>query len=840
MKDIIILQMEEITQNMNLEELLQLKDFDSFIKYVCQQNNLWDLKSIIAYKNENNNFISLNYCNKEINKKLLQICSKCNFSNFRSENLITTDQQFTTESNKNIPNYSLEQLAVIENLGIRSQNACKYFSLNTLRDIIYYYKKNGDFLKVRNCGRKSNDELINVCKKYEESFIDELITHIEDENKNPIVSKIDELTVKQKAVLNNIIYSKFNKLSVRSKNALSALLQDSITVRALHKEFFDVKKYEFKNIRNVGEFSGEEIEAFISEVKELIELVSLFEDNEILKEYYNSYLVKNYQVSQDVINKIGEEYDFNFGYPIFKTLYYLVEGNYLFDEKEKTVFFGLLNFFYDATPPFIKDFKSNLNLTRERFRQLRNKTLKKLPNIINGLFNLELNYENLNTYQLSPNDEFINISDDDVCEINQNENVNFNSQFIIYIFSILLKKTHDFIGNSENIFFNKSTNNKQGWNNFYLIRKDLTWIFDFNKFMQDVYIRLSSKIQDDYKFYFQSYLLNFQNENCLSNLDTISTICETLVFSEFELTIDIEENIVFKRNVKKQVIQYVYEVLKEKNEPMAIYDIYNTIELTYPGITKSAEALRGSCQRDPNLIFFGRSSTYGLKIWEDEQDIRGGTIRDISEEFLLTQKEPKHIDKITEYVNRYRDTTAKNIYANLKMEDNNRFVFFSGLLIGLKSKGYWDNKYTRVEDKQIIRKTWDESFQLLEKFTQKNNRLPFSSGDEYEERLYRFLNVQLNRAGKGKVEESKLKQLTQLCEKFDLKKGKRRNSKSTDESYIELREFLIKESRLPTATNEAKLYRFLYTQGKLYKSNSLSKEYQDKYLEVRNLIKEIL
>ena len=109
-----------------------------------------------------------------------------------------------------------------------------------------------------------------------------------------------------------------------------------------------------------------------------------------------------------------------------------------------------------------------------------------------------------------------------------------------------------------------------------------------------------------------------------------------------------------------------------------------------------------------------------------------------------------------------------------------------------------------------------------------------------EERLYRFLNVQLNKAEKGKVDESKSRKLSQLCEKFEFKKGKRRNSKSTDESYIELKEFLLKERRLPSATNEAKLYRFLYTQGKLYKNDSLSKEYHDKYLAVKKLIKEIL
>ena len=87
---------------------------------------------------------------------------------------------------------------------------------------------------------------------------------------NPLIKKIDNLTTKQKAVLNNIIYSKFNQLSVRSKNALSFLLRDSITVRAIKEEFFEIEDYDFKKIKNVGELTEIEIERFTNEVKEFV------------------------------------------------------------------------------------------------------------------------------------------------------------------------------------------------------------------------------------------------------------------------------------------------------------------------------------------------------------------------------------------------------------------------------------------------------------------------------------------------------------------------------------------------------------------------------------------
>ncbi|GAB1450016.1 hypothetical protein MASR2M47_00720 [Draconibacterium sp.] len=922
--------MQSANTNIELKELSVTENIDRITLLVCTQNKLTDLQKILNFKNNNANFLSLEYSNSAVNQKLLSICEK--YENWIESNTVNlAHNEIHNEKNEtrqNTPNYTLEFLCDLENLGVRGYNACKSFNLLTLNDLIAFYNANGDFLKVRNCGKKSNEELITICEKYKNyQFIEssesahenseeilgstifqlakkenisirsqnvcegnglinlglileyyfkngdfkklrncgfnsnsELIAVCSKYSKykeynnsiiqipkiekqaNPLIIKIDNLTTKQKAVLNNIIYSKFNQLSVRSKNALSLLLQDSITVRAIKEEFFEIEDYDFKKIKNVGELTEKEIETFTNEVKELIELVSLFEDNEILREYFNSYLIKNYQISHDTINKIGRDYDFSLGYPIFKTIYHLVDGNYLFDEKEKTIFFGLLNFFNGSKPPLIKDFKSGLKLTRERFRQIRNKTLKKIPNIIYGLFSLELNYDNLNTYQLSLDDEFLYLSDEDILEINRNENVNFNSQFIVYIFSILLKNTHDLIGDTENVFFNKSTNNQHNWNNFYLVQKDFTWIFDFDKLIQDVYVRLSSKIEEDYKFYFQSYLLNFQNENCVSKLDTITTICETLLFSEFELTIDLEENIVFKKNTFKQVYEYAYEALEKLGVPSKVDAICKKVRELYPDYKTDEDSIRASMQRKTGFVPFGRTSVYGLKVWEEEKDIRGGTIRDIAEEFLMKHSEPKHIDEITDFVNKYRDTNAKNIYANLSMEENNRFIFFKGLMVGLKSIKYERTNLIKTDNVQVERKTWEERFSQLKTFAQNNNRLPNSSGIELEQQLYRFMNVQLNRAEKGIIEQTKALLIRELVNIHNYKKSKRMNSKKNEVLFDELEKFIMENNRLPRANyeEEKRLYHFLFRQNKQFKDDNLSGEELNKYLKVKNLLKAII
>jgi hypothetical protein len=824
--------------HIHLNDLIKTEKLTIRTTNICIENSLTDIKTIIQYFEKNGNFLKLRRCGTKSNKELLKLCDKYAINNIKDK---TKEKNQYDESLGYAANYSISQLSIIENLTLRTQNVCKNNKLDDLSIIIDYYEKYHSFLKLRNCGHKSNDELIKLANKYKYSqFSKDILKYNQNFIGNPILQKIDELSTKQKAVVNNLIESKINHLSKRSINALTILLNNSFTAGTIIPIILSADNYDIKNIKNIGEGSEQEISNFFDEVKELIELVSLFGDNVIIKEYYNSYLIKTYNVSHDVINKISENYDFSLGYPIFKTINHFIKSNYLLDQKEKTVFFGLLNFFYGSTPPLIKDFKSNMKLTRERFRQVRNKTLKRLPNIIYKLFNLELNYENLNTYQISPKDEFINLSDEDVLKINANEDVNFNSQFIVYIFSILLADTHDLVGDEENVFINKSNNNIHKWNNLYLIRKDLTWIFDFEKFIIDVHNRVSSRIDEDFKFHFQSYLLNFQKEDCISNLEEITAICETLIYSEFEITLDFDENIIFKRNTLKQVYEYAYEALEKLGEPSKVEQICKKVIELYPHYKTDEESIRASMQRKTGFVTFGRTSVYGLKVWEEEKDIRGGTIRDIAEEFLLKESEPQHLDEITDYINRYRATNAKNIYSNLKMEENNRFVFYTGLIIGLKNKNYNKTNLIKTENVKVERKTWDCRYKELKTFVQSNNRLPCSSGNGLEQQLYRFMHVQINKGEKNKLEQSKYLKIKELANNYNYKKRKR-NPKMNEAFFDELEMFIFVNRRIPSVTHESekKLYHFLFRQKKQFRIGNLKGEQLNKYLKIMNLLNSI-
>ena len=143
-------------------------------------------------------------------------------------------------------NISLEQLTKIENLSVRSSNVCEWNELNDLTAILSYYWENNDFLGLRNCGQKSNIELIELCKRYENFVIKPIIVSPE----NPLQKQLENLSVRQKQILNNVINSQLNELSNRANNVLKVFTNSDTSLKGLYEILinpdFDIKNYDYR------------------------------------------------------------------------------------------------------------------------------------------------------------------------------------------------------------------------------------------------------------------------------------------------------------------------------------------------------------------------------------------------------------------------------------------------------------------------------------------------------------------------------------------------------------------------------------------------------------------
>ncbi len=408
----------------------------------------------------------------------------------------------------------------------------------------------------------------------------------------------------------------------------------------------------------------------------------------------NTFLIKQFSVNLDTLNLIGANYDFSNGIPVFKTIHYLINNGYIYKKKKKMVFNNSLKFFNENIPKTLYNTSEKIGLTRERIRQIRREILNNMSQDFSFFTNFK--ERDLNLYNLDLNANIIDIDQELVEQISNVESVQYNKFFINRIFSIILHKKYKMVYNEKNVLFKTAKRAYNNYNPIYLISKPIYSVFNFGKMIDDISSRLSKKIYKEYKFNFQTYLLNFQKTNYSKYFNEIFHISK-YIFKKFNVVIN-KNNIIFKQNGYKLVTDYIYEILDTAQKPLSVYEIFEILDRAHPGASKSAFALRGSCQREPRLICFGRCSTYGLGSWEQEYDnIKGGTMHDIAEDFLLKFNTPKHIDDIIEYVKLYRDNvTRKKLYNNLLSAKNKRFKFYEGNFISLCEDAYGKNKFKEV------------------------------------------------------------------------------------------------------------------------------------------------
>ncbi|SCM55290.1 putative protein {ECO:0000313/EMBL:GAK97485,1} [Petrimonas mucosa] len=109
---------------------------------------------------------------------------------------------------------SIEQLSEIEGLSNRTFNICKYNNLNNLFQILDYYNSHGHFHDIRNCGLQTNNELVQISKKYRSLHHSNNVVHIELPDLEPD-SPLVELPIPEKYThLQKMIFSNFINIKI--------------------------------------------------------------------------------------------------------------------------------------------------------------------------------------------------------------------------------------------------------------------------------------------------------------------------------------------------------------------------------------------------------------------------------------------------------------------------------------------------------------------------------------------------------------------------------------------------------------------------------------------------
>lgn len=523
----------------------------------------------------------------------------------------------------------------------RTYNVCKYNNLLNEEEI--YNLPNFAYKSLRNCGKKSIQELINVSINFYKLSLSGNI------NKIDLSSKEDSLI--------NILIKDF--LKVNAKKKLTRKL-------SFVQEFFSKQKKQADYI----------IKSFIKAFNYSTKINS---ENEV-----KTYLINN-GINLDTIGnkKLIELYFFN------NLIYDLSEEIKTLNEKEK-INLGLTKYLVRLIfhVKKINDIQENINEIKNNFRRLISMISEKKYDALKTSLNLLYNDKDgsiinsfLNGYENKEIGKFYNFTTE---RIRQKIEIFIKNEEVIELYNILIMNSFDkfestIIYDNSDIIVSNTKSGEKGRKasnkklreylqkidckyNFTHIPVDVSKILNlkhnyhlqymfpnflikkelfnkFEKFLFDFYVNLNKKDNpiktDDYDEDFillikkyKDYLFPYKNVF----IDHPYTYCSSRISIPFLCELSISES-------------------KSETKTLRIEEIYNWIKINFPNkkIT-GIDGIRSGFNQSKNIIAFGKTGNYGLK-----KDFKINKSSDISTKNLIIRilkknKFPVRLDIIEDYV----------------------------------------------------------------------------------------------------------------------------------------------------------------------------------------------
>lgn len=471
-------------------------------------------------------------------------------------------------------------------------------------------------------------------------------------------------------------------------------------------------------------------------------------------------------------------------FPLFKALDFYISNN---NERTKTIAQKCINCYEDSLIEDLGTVAESMSLSRERVRQIRNiefrqfkaypRTLGKIGNVIGERYLFRSSY--------------------DIKVVKEIEGVHFSDVYMIFA-AAWSNPSLKLIGNSEEALLKAPKNATK----LYVVPADVSKVFDFSKFVIGIEGMLMEKryfeYRDDLEIYVRGLLKKTVDEEMFFN---IVRECRYILQQGYPEHI-INNQLYFPANARKNIPYLIEDILREINRPMTAEEICDEINNRYPDLEQTAKKIGPNALRNSNIIAVSRTSTYALTEWNFTEK-RGGTIRDIVEEYLNSLIEPiAALTDICDYVSKFRgNVKVDSVKANLLAESNNKFSLFykeNGIYIGYSDYTFSD-EYC-LQEKRQGRRSFETSIKLLESFINENQRFPYTSGVGQEERrLNRFLSTCYSQMRKGNLSVEEQAEIERIDSQYAHLKGKKERVPWMQQlenyvSYITTNECLPEES----------------------------------------------
>lgn len=360
---------------------------------------------------------------------------------------------------------SLEELIENNPISIRAFGICMRNGLITLKRLIYHYRKYKTFKNLRGCGDKVEQELISLIANYSlsEKELQKGIT-IEAEILASSLS-YNDLTPFKRSTLNHHIDYLLSNLSPRSLNCLNQKFSCPLA-KALLENVIETN-FDFRSIRNVGEKTVQELNSFRNRIENFIATLQDLPDEELSKEYTRLILKNTFpKLSDNFGYGIQELFDENGKIKIFTLINKILVEGVLFNTNEQKIFEATYFLAENGNKP-LEQIATELLLTKERVRQLKNNLDGEIENHFSFILNLNIN--DIYNYEISNSSSIIIIDEEISNSINTLEGTRFTKVFHSIILGLLLKNSHSVLGDNETISGKGNYSNTIRYKNCYII-----------------------------------------------------------------------------------------------------------------------------------------------------------------------------------------------------------------------------------------------------------------------------------------------------------------------------------------------------------------------------------
>ena len=641
-------------------------------------------------------------------------------------------------------------LALELTLDVRAHNILKNIfaicgkNLDSFADF-YLNCSERDLMKFRNCGHKTIRIILS-----ERDYIQSAYT-IKDSDEGDVkvepfastqsvktepvrvVEPQEKLSIEQISLLSPMWNSSFDSLSTRARHVLTSCYDGQEWHDVFHKLISP--KFTFFTCRNCGKHTAEELSLFMKEMANAFHNLSYEEYDpiqaqEVLKKQEYSKL---FCLSSDAISCIVSVESRINRFPLLLAIQKHIEE---LEHRDKRIVEGLIDIYNYQTLLSRDVLSTELGLTGERLRQLRNAIFRNLKQYIKTVGE----HVDVSHYELSA-----------IAEYNYEEGTNFQDNFVYLIVS-LCNGNWTIIGDVEDVFYNPYGHQV----NLNIVPSNIAKEYDFKKFLQDFDGLYNTKRTVSTEVNLQNFCLKFFKKQVqIALLNDIVHECKKMIFRLYDCTSN-GDIIIIGSNAYRGLAEIAEDILRQHGKPMTASEFYAKFREEYPDRKcKSETSFISAARLNPKIKPIGRTSTYTLDEWNYGES-RSGTIREFSEEFLLqTEGRIATLVDIGNYVRQFRPTaTDSSIQSNLLAEASGKFGLFtkgSAKYIGFKNRDY-DSSYIPALESSIVVRSLSTSRQLFEEFIVTHDRFPFSSGvetDEQEKRLGRFWGNLVSRVNRG-------------------------------------------------------------------------------------------